>query len=356
MNKSSRIEGFDFARAFAIFGMMLVNYKIIFTKGCEWNLFFNDFISLFEGRSASVFLILAGIGISLMSKDAFMSNSRELRKKINKKLIKRSLFLFIFGMWLYLGFDWTADILHYYGVYMILTIFFLYRDKKFILISIILILLISTIFQINLDYTFGWNNNFTLYKDFNTLRGFIRNLFFNGYHPIFPWFSFFLIGILFGRINFYDEYLIKVIGAKAFVIAIFVETISYLIISINNYSHLIIYFFDTKPLNPTVFYIISGSSWAISFICFCIVISKYLKKSKLFKALVSTGQMALTHYFIHCVIVLGLFFVIDKLSYRDEGFVILLSLIVFALMNVFSYNWLKFFKRGPLELFMRILS
>ncbi|WXR62613.1 DUF418 domain-containing protein [Peptostreptococcaceae bacterium AGR-M142] len=356
MDKSSRIDGFDFARAFAIFGMMLVNYKIVFTKGCEWNLFFNDFISLFEGRAASVFLILAGVGISLMSKKALESKSKELRKKINKRLIKRSLFLFVFGMWLYLGFDWNADILHYYGVYMLLTIFFLYKDKKFILISIILILIISTIFQINMDYTTGWNNNFTLYKDFNTLKGFTRNLFFNGYHPIFPWFSFFLIGILFGRINFYDEILIKNIASKTLIIGILTEFISYSIINLNNYSQLIVYLFDTKPLNPTVFYIVSGASWAISFICFCVLISKYLKKSKIFKALVATGQMALTHYFIHCVIVLGLFFVIDKLSYRDEGFVILLSLIVFVLMTVFSHNWLKFFKRGPLELVMRKLS
>lgn len=356
MNKSSRIEGFDFARAFAIFGMMLVNYKIVFTKGCEWNLFFNDFISLFEGRAASVFLILAGVGISLMSKKGFKSKSKELRKKINKILVKRSLFLFVFGMWLYLGFDWNADILHYYGVYILLTIFFLYKDKKFILISIILILIISTIFQINMDYTTGWNNNFTLYKDFNTLKGFTRNLFFNGYYPIFPWFSLFLIGILFGRIDFYDEILIKNIASKTLIIAILTEFISYSIINLNNYSQLIVYLFDTKPLNPTVLYIVSGASWAISFICFCIIISKYLKKSKIFKALVATGQMALTHYFIHCVIVLGLFFVIDKLSYRDEGFVILLSLIVFVLMTVFSHNWLKFFKRGPLELVMRKLS
>lgn len=356
MDESVKIKGFNFARAFAIFGMMLINYKIVFTKGCEWNLFFNDFIGLFEGRASSVFLILAGIDISLKTKEVLKTDCKELRKKLNNILIKRALFLFSFGMVLYLGFDWKADIFHYYGIYMILSLYFLYKDKNFILMSIIFIFIISTILQINIDYSIGWNNNFTLYKDYNTLKGFIRHLFFNGYHPVFPCFTFFLIGILFGRVDIYDEILIKNTALKTLFVTILTEIISYLIININNYSQSVTYLFDTKPLNPTIIYIISSVSLALSFICFCLIISKYLQKSKIFKIISKTGQMPLTNYFIHCLIVLGLFFGIDKLSYKDEGFVILLSLVVFVLMAVFSHNWLKFFKRGPLELIMRKLS
>ena len=65
MNK--RIVGIDVARAFAIIGMILVNFKMVF--GQEGESWIQPFSSILDGKAAATFVVLAGVGI------AFMSNS-----------------------------------------------------------------------------------------------------------------------------------------------------------------------------------------------------------------------------------------------------------------------------------------
>ena len=66
----NRIEGYDVARALAVFGMVLVNYKS--TMGSEYlgpeKLV--GILSFLDGRAAALFVVLAGIGISLLTRQA----------------------------------------------------------------------------------------------------------------------------------------------------------------------------------------------------------------------------------------------------------------------------------------------
>jgi len=185
-----------------------------------------------------------------------------------------------------------------------------------------------------------------------TIKGFFFNSFFNGYHPVFPWIILMLIGILIGRMNFSNKKTFRTLFSYSLLIAFITEIVSYSIIKLNNSSEIIIYFFDTKPMNPTIFYIIASSAWGIVFISLCNMIDFKIFK----KFLIPTGQMALTHYVFHCVGVLLLFDLYNNLSYRNELFVIILSVMVFIIMNIFSYYWSKKFKRGPLELLMRKIT
>ena len=50
-----------------------------------------------------------------------------------------------------------------------------------------------------LDYSAGWDWTTLTYSDLWTPTGFIRNLFFNGWHPVFPWISFFYFGMILSR-------------------------------------------------------------------------------------------------------------------------------------------------------------
>jgi uncharacterized protein len=60
------IIGFDLARAYAILGMFIVNFNTVFGSFTDKSIL-GQFISLFSGNSSSTFLILAGMGISLMT-------------------------------------------------------------------------------------------------------------------------------------------------------------------------------------------------------------------------------------------------------------------------------------------------
>lgn len=61
-----RIPGFDLARAYAILGMFIVNFNTIFGSH-EDNSLLGMFLNLFNGNSSSSFVILAGMGVALMT-------------------------------------------------------------------------------------------------------------------------------------------------------------------------------------------------------------------------------------------------------------------------------------------------
>ena len=351
-----RIIGFDFARALAILGMMLVNYRIVFTmEKVTWS-FPARAIALIEGRAAAVFLLLAGIGISLMSRTGLPGKNTDERLKIRITLIKRAMFLFILGMILYVLFEWTADILHYYGVFMVLLSLVLFLKNRGMFLIALVIPSLSLLLQVFLNYENGWTADFMNYMDFFTLRGFFRNLLFNGYHPLFPWISFMLFGIFLGRRDFNDLNQVKRLFVLSLTAALCIEGLSLLLIRVAGGTETAIYFLDTKPMNPTVFYVASSASWGTAFICLCRLLQEYWGNHAVYKGVVQTGQLALTHYILHSVVVLGVFYILDGLAYRNEWFVILLSTGVFVVMVLFSVLWLKRFRRGPFELLMRKLA
>ena len=119
----SRIEGYDVARSLAIFGMVVVNFKT--TMGAE-RLGPEGLIrvlNLLDGRAAALFVVLAGVGISLLSRTARQTNDHLLLGQHRRLLLKCALILF--GVGLAYWPVWPADILHFYGAYIVVAVLFL---------------------------------------------------------------------------------------------------------------------------------------------------------------------------------------------------------------------------------------
>jgi uncharacterized protein len=109
-----RIIGIDVARALAVIGMIIVNFKVVFGEnGQPW---VKSFASIFDGKAAATFVVLAGVGIALMTNSAINHRDKAKIKVARISIAKRALFLFILGI-SYITI-WPADILHFYGIYM----------------------------------------------------------------------------------------------------------------------------------------------------------------------------------------------------------------------------------------------
>ena len=144
-----RIIGFDIARAFAIFGMVIVNFKIAMNAevGSEFLLVF---ASLFEGRASALFVVLAGIGITFLTNKAKESQDTKLIFRGRKTLIKRGVLLIFIGL-AYTRI-WPADILHFYGFYFIIAAFaFNIKDRNLLIVAILIMALFPTL-MIFIDY------------------------------------------------------------------------------------------------------------------------------------------------------------------------------------------------------------
>ncbi|UII58598.1 heparan-alpha-glucosaminide N-acetyltransferase domain-containing protein (plasmid) [Cytobacillus spongiae] len=352
---AKRIIGFDMARALAILGMVIVNYKISMNaeeNGPEW---LKTMTGLLEGRASAIFVILAGIGISLMTKKARMSGTPS--KKYRKMIWRRSLFLFVLGMILFLM-HWSADILHYYAFYMFIAYFFIVASSRQLIIAAVGIVLTSQISQLLLNYEYGWDTTFKYYETFWTWKGFISNLFFNGYHPIFPWVAFLLFGMWLGRVNVQNSTHRKKMMSISLIAFLLTEAASYTLIKLSEPAvglEIAYYLFDTKPMPPTLLYMISSTSTAIIVILLCVMISEKWRETAVIQAFVYTGQLALTLYIAH-FLVLAVFFMFGGLAENTLPLAVTTALIFFLFSTVISTWWRKSFKRGPIEAMMRKVS
>lgn len=355
---SKRIEGLDFARAVAMFGMFVVNFGVITGaegNGPTWLIWVQ---SLFQGRASAIFVILAGIGIALMTAKARTTESHILIKQIKWILWKRSLFLFVLGMILY-AVGWSGDILHYYGVYMLIASFFCVSSNKTIILLTSVLLVTAQTFQIIFNYMAGWDpEQFLLeYLDFWTVEGFLRNLFFNGYHPVLPWICFFFIGLILGRLDLTNDTVRKKLLIAGFSITVLTEIMSKILMNVTTKSVLDAdsawFLFETGPIPPNVFYIVSNTATALIVIVGSIYITERFAENRLIRAMIHTGQLTLTHYVSHVLIGIGILIVLNRLEHQTIAFSLLFSCLFFVGSMLFSVLWRRKYNRGPIEMIMR---
>ncbi|MGC5328078.1 DUF418 domain-containing protein [Brevibacillus sp. SYSU BS000544] len=115
------------------------------------------------------------------------------------------------------------------------------------------------------------------------------------------------------------------------------------------------YLFQTKPMPPTLLYMISATNTAILVILASVSLAEKYQTRFSIRSLITTGQMALTHYVSHVIIGLGILQVFGILSNRSLTFAVVYSLAYFLVTIAFSHFWQKKFGRGPLETIMRKL-
>ncbi|MEK3747752.1 DUF418 domain-containing protein [Paenibacillus sp. FSL E2-8871] len=350
-----RITAFDFARALAIFGMVMVNYKLAMQAESGGPAWLQAIAGLFEGRASALFVVLAGIGVALMTSKARNSMSWELIPQIRNSLYKRAAFLFISGVLLLL-IGWSADILHYYAVFMLVAAVLITVSDNIILVLFSIILVASQLFLVVFDYSKGWDSSFKEYMGFWTIEGFTRNLLFNGFHPIFPWLSFFLIGMWIGR----KRWLNKENRSKLLVYSlsgtVVFESISFFLVKWTSpvlSKEAATYLFGTKPMPPTMLYVFSGICSAVAIIAICLYVVDKFENSLLTQAMIHTGQLSLTHYIGHVVIGIGFLMTVGYLENGSLSFAMAYGTVYFIISIIFSSLWRKWMKRGPIELIMR---
>ncbi len=356
---TNRIVGIDVARALAVMGMIIVNFKIAF--GGEGNEVYKLFASIFEGKAAATFVVLAGVGIAFMSNNAIRGNDKIKLKDTRVRIAKRAVFLFVIGL-LYTPI-WIADILHFYGVYMLITLLLISSSRKLIFSFGLLLILVYPLLMLVWDFDIGWNFETLDYSGFWTVSGFFRNLFYNGFHPVIPWAAFMTLGLWFGKQDLSNERFIRksiLVSTSVFIVTVLISKALITVLSEGNQEALfeLEQVLGTSPMPPLPIYMVSGSSVAIFIISTCILIAKKHKNCFLITALTKTGQLALTFYVAHVIIGMGIVEIIDpeKMGKYSIEFSIIYALVFSAFCVLFALIWTKYKNAGPLEWAMRKIA
>lgn len=359
MEANKRVIGFDIARAYAIFGMYIVNFNIVFGDYNDTSLA-GKFISLFSGNSSTVFVILAGMGVALMTNRP--NYSTEEKSKLRSTINKRAWFLFVLGLLLFVW--WPADILHFYGGYMHIAALLLFLNKKYYLFTATLAVIVFHLLLLVVPYDTGWNFDTLEYKDFWTINGFIRNTLYNGWNAIFPWFAYFAVGMYLGRLDCtlpQIQFKMSITGLILFASTTLLQLLSNSL----PISEDIKFFINADYLPPFLPFVLSTLGFGLIMIAFFMFISKFLSENKLAIDLAKTGQMTLTHYISHLTIGMIFFAMITGKDYEGKineqtpihPFIILtFATVYFIISFYFSKLWTKKYKNGPFETLMRKIA
>lgn len=356
---NNRIVGIDVARAISIIGMIIVNFKLVLGgQGTKW---MENFAGFFDGKASATFVTLAGVGIALMTNSAIRNGDVEKLKKSKVQILKRSIFLFILGLSYFL--IWPADILHYYSIYMLILILFINASNRTLLIMTGFLILLFPILLSFQNYETAWNFETLAYKDFWTPIGFIRNLFFNGFHPVIPWLAFMFLGLWFGRQDLTNHKFLKKTFIFSLILFLTMHIISFLSIKIlserqEQLKEIFTQILGLEPMPPLPIYMVTGCSFALMLISFCIILSSKYESNFIVQSLHKTGQLALTFYLAHVILGMGIIEEINpsKMGKYPIDYTLPYALFFSVLCIGFAVLWTKYRKAGPLEWIMRILT
>jgi len=355
-----RIIGFDLARAYAIFGMFIVNFNFSFGSNMAPTDTVGQFLNVFTGNSTAIFIICAGMGVSLMTnKNTY---SKEEKAKLKSIILKRSWFLFALGLLLYNW--WSGDILHFYDGYLHFAAFLLFVPKRYYLVAAIFAIFIFHILLFIIPIDTGWDFSTFYYKDFWTSIGFLRNTLYNGWNSMFPWLSYFLIGMWLGRLNWYDRIIKRNIFIIGLVVFIIIQALR-LMVRQHFFNPFWSDYIMAEYFPPYLPFVLVTIAFAFMVIPICMVIGEKFSNNKLVLALQKTGQMTLSHYVIHLTIGMILLAFLTGKHYtgllEDEKptasiYILIYSVVFYIFSFVFSIFWSRKFKNGPLETVMRKIS
>ncbi|MEW6056550.1 MAG: heparan-alpha-glucosaminide N-acetyltransferase domain-containing protein [Bdellovibrionota bacterium] len=349
-----RIAGLDLARTIAFFGMLLVNFRIAMGASEAGPGALGWVLRALEGHAAAMFVVLAGVSLTLFSKGAHH------KKEIRKTLLKRSVFLFLLGLLNTTIFD--ADILHYYGIYIALGVIFLWAPGRILVFAASSFALAFPVLLMAFDYEKGWNWATLTYHGFWTSDGFFRNLFFNGFHPVIPWVSFLLAGMWLGRFALSDSRVRNKMIALGGGLFLSSEAVSHLLITLLSMKTpapdlaIVEALVGTGPMPPMPVYLISAFGFSVGVIGFSILVAKRFSGTLWLKPFILSGQQTLTLYIAHIVLGMGLLEALGKLENQTSSFAIVSSCVFFSICLLFVVVWRKWFRMGPFELLMRKLT
>jgi uncharacterized membrane protein YeiB len=344
--KAPRLAGLDLARYLAFVGMVIVNFKIV--MGAEGGSgFASYFMQLLEGRAAATFVVLAGLGLGLAHARSGAANTRIT--------LKRAAFLLAIGLVNMLIFD--ADILHYYAFYFLFGAFLLPLSTRALIWAIALLNLAFVTMIFTLDYDIGWNWEDYSYTGFWTPSGFLRNLFFNGWHPVVPWLGFLLFGIVLSRLPLAARRTQRALALAGLAALLMASALSRALSSwLAPLGPELADLLTTSPIPPMPLYTLAGLGAASFTIGLCLMAEVRLAAWGVLALTAPAGRQTLTLYIAHILIGMGTLEALGLVGGQTPEAALLAALLFCAAATLYARLWTRRFRRGPVEALMRRLA
>jgi uncharacterized membrane protein YeiB len=361
----TRIVGLDVARAVAVAGMVIVNFKVVMFAGSRGPGWLQGLAGIPDGWAAAAFVMLGGVGVSLVTARARRYGDYVSLKEWRWRLLHRALLLLVAGYMFTL--IWPADLLHHYAVYTAIGAALLAApDRVLWWWAALAAALFSGL------YTFAgyWDQLDVVnlaYEAFWTPVGLVREMLFNGWHPILPWVGFHLVGMWLGRqdlavarVRWRLAAVAAALAAGAEVFSRFFEPIVFDIVATGPSSLGLVAgnraLLAAEPLPPGPVFLLAAGGVAVALIILCVEAGIRWPRSRPVRWAAHTGGMAMTVYFAHVLLGMGSLKVTGALHSQPLWFALAAAGVFLVAAVLFSVLWRRRVTTGPVERLMRRLG
>jgi uncharacterized protein len=370
VRRQARIEGFDVARAVAIVGMVVIH----FTNALSYEVMparLQELVGLLDGRAAALFVILAGIGVTLMTRSAVASHDAQTIRQARSLCVRRGVFLLVLGFLNYA--IWPADILRVYGVSLIVAASLLTAKSRTLLIVSSLFVVTFIGMWITIDYSphGGWDSD--TYLQAWTPKNISRELFYAGSRSVFPWTGLLLFGMWLGRLDWRLPKTQRQVLVYAGILLVSAEIVSWWLVSllteepVSLDGEFVVALLGTESMPPMPLFLLAAGSAAVFVIAICNLADNRFHGSLVIRALAAMGRLALTWYLFHIALTWLVAVILAMLKEPDVAalqlsdpqlvgveFFLLIGFLVVAIAVSSLFAWFE--RRGPAEWLMRRLA
>jgi uncharacterized protein len=353
---SGRIAGYDVARSLALLGMIVVHFSLVAAADRSEPAWLASILALLDGRASATFVVLAGIGLTLMSRRAVASGDPVALSEVRQTIFQRGLFLLVVGFLNLM--IWPGDILRVYGVSLLLASRLLQTPNRWLLVLAAMFAVVFAVLVLIGDFEKNWDWQTLTYHDLWSASGIFRNLFYDGFRSVLPWTGFVLFGMWLGRLDLADRRINWRVLATGIAVAVVTELTSRVLV-----AHFIAHpiegldaetihaLFGTESMPALPLFLLAAGGTATAVIAVCVQAAT--RMNWIWRPLVATGQMALTWYFAHIVLGLGLLVALGLVGAESLPNAARDGLLFFGVAVILSWSWKTMFRHGPLEWLMR---
>jgi uncharacterized protein len=354
---AARLVGPDVTRAIALVGVVVMNYHG-YLNGSDaaarrGDPLFTRLLDPWQGvlstRFAATFVLVAGVGVSLLTDRSRRSGDREAISSDRLRLVRRGVLLYGFGF--VLDWIWPGTIIFYYGAFFVVAaLLFTLRTRWLVAIGAGAALVAAGVqwwaaARIADGHSVDWLLSPSTLTE-RSPRGLLFDTLLDGTHPLLPWLAFLCAGIVLGRqVRTLPHLRIAAIGLA-------VTAVTYLVNHIGTNGRadqpVLVHVLATSPFERGLLYTVGTVGTAVAAFCLISYVAERTADTGITRSLQLGGQMTLTLYVAH-VLVFNL--MVDWLGAVGGGLgsALMFALAFWAFAVPSAAMWRRFAGLGPLE-------
>ena len=356
-----RLPGLDVTRAVALIGVVVMNYHGYLNIDDPRDQSFAERIfdtadGPLSTRFAATFVLVAGMGVTLLTNRSRLSGDRDAILADRWRLVRRGVLLYSFG--LLIEWIWHGTILFFYGAFFVFAaLLFTLRMRWLVTIGATAAVAGAVIAGIRWNKALDGDNVLWLDPPVNSPRNLLLRTFIGYTHPLLPWLAFFCAGIILGRYLpaiatlrprligfgfalFAGSYLVNYFGLR-WATDDFART--------DDRARLWRGLLSTGPFDRGLLYTIG--TLGSSLVAFCLIswVADRFPTSPVVELLAHAGQMTLSIYIAHVLVFNAVVHWWHWVTPTGLDTALVFSFVFWMLAIMIGALWHRFAGTGPLE-------